>query len=308
MLQQAHADRDRASALRIEILRIEIDRLTELARTACDGLACVVEWQSASSSGTSTALVPSLSDSALGVVRSLAERHLRRAWNVAQSLHIRTGAIAAHLNGKATTPIEAVAQTNSEDDLRIISLAIAPLGRSLDQMRGAVQLANQAARAILHKQPAEESIAFWRARSSDGADRLRKVTQQRDDSAAEQELLESTVAACSKLPENKRYIGLGAALATAGGFDAWIVAIGSPEVMSIVASSHTLKLASKLDSMGVIADAQTVCRSLAAHRETGMRRAAEDSIFAQYAAYLCVPFDGGAIAAAAHEAIARRHQ
>jgi len=304
LVRQKRVDRATASTS-----QSEIKALAELAMAACDGLACMIQWKSPASHGTSTATTASFSNSALDTVIALVERRLRQAGRSDQSIYLRAGEIAAHLNGEATAPIEAAVLVSSDADMRIVSVAVAALGRSPNQMRAAAQLANEAVGKHLRELSTEESNEFWRARSSSNAERLTELTRHHEAAAAEQALIEATVAACSKVSARNRFAGLGAALAGTGPFDTWMVAIGPPEALQIVASSTPSGPRTGLKGAGVIADAIRRSTTVTGRTErTGIGKSAEDQAFAPYAAYICVPFVGGAIALAARREIAHGEQ
>ncbi len=289
------------------VIQTEVKFLTEYTIAACEGFACIIDWQSPYSSGAVTTTTASLSDSALTAVKALVERRLRRTSRSSQSIHLQAGEIAAYRNGDGVTgtPIEAMALATSDDALLIVTIVVAPLRRSISQLEATAQLANGILRARLHEASTEQSLEFWRARASANAERLTDAAKRQDAAVAEYALIESTVATCMKLSARKRFANLGATIASAGGFDAWMIAIGSPGTLQIMGSSAAFVPTPRLEVNGVIADAikrsATIIRK---PKKTKARASEEDRMFARYAAYMCVPFAGGAIALAAHEEIA----
>ena len=146
------------------------------------------------------------------------------------------------------------------------------------------------------------SLWFWRDRAATAAERLAAeraaARRERGDSGR----VERAVGAALKFAPRQRWTGLGRLFAATGPFAAWVVAVSEgaaapPRVAA--ASTRAIGAPLTADAKSALGEAirrrTTVVRSNAARR-AGARR--EDLLFKGFADYLCVPFDGGAVALA----------
>ncbi len=140
--------------------------------------------------------------------------------------------------------------------------------------------------------------------------RLERLTRSRSESSvasSERSRIDRAIVAAEKLRSRNRFAGLGALFAKLGPFDAWIIATTDDDVLRVSAVSGVLAPAAVLDAQVAHANALTHCFSRQATIVRAMRPATpavydEDRTFARFGSYVCVPFENGAIALAAHAA------
>jgi signal transduction histidine kinase len=170
------------------------------------------------------------------------------------------------------------------------------------QSEALLQLVRRQALAEIELSEEAASLWFWRDRAATATERLAAeraaAKRERGDSGR----VERALAASLKFAPPERWAGLGRLFAATGPFAAWIVAvaeggIAAPRVAA--ASTRPLGATLSLDGKSALADAirrrTTVVRSAAARRASAFH---EDRLFKSFADYLCIPFEGGAIALA----------
>jgi signal transduction histidine kinase len=285
-------------------LRKALQLVAEQAVAAGGGLVCLISWQIAESIDTVHHSADAGWDSAVAPLRALVQRRLEYAAGTYQLYHFQAGELAAHLDGQLPGGIlaQGFVSSTSADDIVIETTMLAPLGRSVDEVRALTKMTAVAGRARIEAHLSEASRKFWCDRATLNGERIALADNQRSAALAEQTLIESTVAACLKLSVRNRLADLGAAVAAVGPFDAWFVATGTLDKLRIIAASTAFVPIPQLERKGAIADAMK--RDAIVFRQPGKHPACEeDRLFAGRAEYCCAPFGSGAIALAASRKI-----
>ena len=122
-------------------------------------------------------------------------------------------------------------------------------------------------------------------------------------SAAEARALDAAAAAAQRLGRRDRLERVGAMFAGSGPFTAWIIALVDREVWRVAALSGVAASGSLAPDSALAACYQRQATILRTSENPASRAYAEDRLFEGFANYLCVPFEGGAVALAARETI-----
>jgi hypothetical protein len=283
-----------------------LQALAEQTLTASGGLACIISWQTSTSSGVVYTPVNARWCAAAGPIISLAERSIEYLTEETQPVHLPAGSIASRLDEgmRLGASIEGITCAAATRDAQVIIIVLVPLGRRLGELKALGQLTSQSALALIRADETAASLDFWRERAARNGTRIADVESQLSISTADQALIESTIGKCFKLRSRNRFADLGPLLAVTGPFEAWLIAIGAVDNLQIVAASATFIPVPQLDATGAIAKAlrrkTIVVRSPAATKTSTCE---EDRLFARYPSYLCAPFSGGVIALAASREI-----
>jgi signal transduction histidine kinase len=179
---------------------------------------------------------------------------------------------------------------------------VASSARTHDELNTSMELIARAVLSELALSSARTSLDFWR---SHGAERSRQAAGAQRELLREREAekrLNDAVASARLARPAERFNRLGELIATAAGFDQWIVAVADGAALNVAAMSpglETLELGKTNSAL-----ARSFSRRITVSRRQGLRASnafilqkyAEDKIFA--GSYVCIPFDGGAIALA----------
>jgi signal transduction histidine kinase len=170
------------------------------------------------------------------------------------------------------------------------------------QSEALLDLVRRQALAEIELSEEAASLWFWRDRAATATERLaaERATARRE--RGDSGRVERALATALKFAPRDRWAGLGRLFAATGPFAAWIVAVtdgagAAPRLAA--ASARSLNATLSLDAKSALADAMR--RRATVVRSAGVRRAGafhEDRLFKSFADYLCVPFEGGAIALA----------
>src|SRR5579863_2954761 len=191
--------------------------------------------------------------------------------------------------------------------IRATVILTAPGPSHAHDLPTAAELAATAAIAIIRACEAGESRDFWRKRTGESAERLTRSRSESSSISADRSRIERAAAAAAKLRSRNRFAGFGALFAKLGPFDAWIFSITEGEILRPTAFAGVPVPAAALDVRNSHASALTECFLRQTTILHAMRPAAqavydEDRTFARFGSYVCVPFENGAIALAAHTA------
>jgi signal transduction histidine kinase len=309
-----------------------MNALAELAATAAgSGAACLISWQRLANGGAAYAPADSRWEPALWAILGLLWRQggadgvapdfsLRKDRAITKPLALRMSAAEVALRcGRALpvqTRLEALGVACSSSPTAQASVVLlVPQGVASAQSEALLELVQRQALAELALSEEAASLWFWRDRAATAAERLaaeRAATRRERDAQAR---AERAMVAALRLKPRERWTGLGRLFAANGPFAAWIVVLvdeGTSVPRIAAASAPKLSAALKLEGRSVLGDAirrrDTIVRSIGG-RSAGARSGAsaapragsppEDRVFNGFAAYLCVPFEGGAVALAA---------
>ena len=244
---------------------------------------------------------------ALGAIQAAVERRLEPpAGPAANTVHIDTIESATLVGGAASNGrrCEVFAHSASEgvNCATIIIAALGEGGKSVFEPLMAIFCSH-----ALHIIAADEraiSRDFWRRRALESGERLARAQAELKHGLNERQRLESAVAAALKLRPRNRFAGLGSIFARLGQFDGWIVAVAEGDELETVAANAVAAPIPALDQDSALAASfrrkTTIQRSITSAQPVTFH---EDRLLANFAAYICVPFDGGAIALAARRPI-----
>jgi len=279
------------------------------AAAATGGGACLISWQRANDTGAAYAPADPGWEPALWAILGMLSRQGAsadgRGRDAAPSFALKMSAAEVTLRcGRALpvqTRLEACAVSSSASPTAHASIVmLVPHGILPAQSEALLDLVRRQALAEIQLSEEAASLWFWRDRAATATERLAAeralARRERGDSGR----VERALAAALKFAPRERWAGLGRLFAATGPFAAWIVATAqSGAAAPRVAAGSTLSAALSLDAKSALAEAMR--RQATVVRSAGGRRAGawhEDRLFHSFADYLCVPFDGGAIALA----------
>ncbi len=283
-----------------------MNTLAALAAAAAGGGACLVSWRRATGAGTAYAPAEPGWEPALWAILGMLSRQDGANGRGGDATLRMSAAEVALRCGRALpvqTRLEAYGVSSSASPTAHASIVmLVAHGMPPAPSEALLQLVRRQALAEIELSEEAASLWFWRDRAATATERLaaeRAATKrERGDSGR----VERALATALKFAPRERWAGLGRLFAASGPFAAWIVAAagGSGATPRVVAASaRSLGPALSLDEKSALADAMrrrtTVVRS-ATPRRTGILH--EDRVFKSFADYLCVPFEGGAIALA----------
>ncbi|HTT77590.1 MAG TPA: sensor histidine kinase [Candidatus Binataceae bacterium] len=293
-------------------LEVEAAVIARLALEACAGDGCLAGWQRPADSGEVRLPTGGRQDVLLDRLLAISQRtncspnepvdgsgapsiKILGLDDLAPLLH-------AHRNGDE--PAETAIAIAYGAEVRAHVLLTAPARGLASTLTSTASLA---LRALLNRIEAEsdrDARDFWREHAGANTAKFAEMARAAKASAAAVQALDSGVAAAKRLRPANRFNGLGSIIAGAGSFAAWIIALADQDKWRVAASSGVLAPSAPFKQASALA----VClqQQAAIIRSSGNGRAAnyaEDRLFAGFASYLCVPFDGGAIALAAREPI-----
>ncbi len=287
--------------------------------------ACLIAWQSPTEALTIWAAkdlpAKSLLDSLLAAVERDPRYHAHRSVGLLRLSHNELAAACDPLTrerscaavivsgASATAPstrgVGAASRATAGSAIRATVVLTAPDSARSRDLAVAAELTATAALAIIRANLADDSRDFWRKRTGESAERLATLRSELSTASSERSRIDRAVATASKLRSRNRFASLGSLFAKLGPFDAWIISIVEDETLQMSASLGVAAPIAVPDARGSHTSAMTECYRQQATivRTTPPATSAiyeEDRAFARFNSYLCVPFENGAIALAAH--------
>ena len=291
----------------------QLSALAELGTRLCDGAACLIAWQGLGEAATIRASADSRSEALLDSLLAAVERDPRynanRSGDLLRLGHRElTAAIGRRAHDMTFTAAAVAIASAGEPAARATVILIAPAGPRASDLEVAAELAARAAMGIIRSDAADASRDFWRKRTSEAADRLARSRSESSGNSSERDRIDRAVAAAEKLRPRNRFTGLGSLFAKLGPWEAWIIATAEDGALRVAAASGVLAPAATLDAQDPRGSALADCfrRQATIVRASRPARGAvygEDRTFARFGSYVCVPFENGAIALAASEAV-----
>ena len=281
------------------------------AAAAAGGGACLISWQRATDTGAAYAPADPGWEPALWAILGMLSRQGAdadgRGRNAAPSATLKMSAAEVTLRcGRALpvqTRLEACAVSSSASPTAHASIVmLVPHGILPAQSEALLDLVRRQALAEIELSEEAASLWFWRDRAATATERLAAERALARRERGNSGRVERALAAALKFAPRERWAGLGRLFAATGPFAAWIVATvqsGAAAPRVAAGSTRALSAAFSLDAKSALAEAMR--RQATVVRSAGARRAGawhEDRLFHSFADYLCVPFDGGAIALA----------
>jgi len=295
-----------AYAVPADSLAGRMNALAALAAAAIGGGACLISWRRATVTGTAYAPADPGWEPALWAILGMLSRQgvaverggdttLRMsaaevALRCGRALPVQTRLGAYGLSSPASPTVHA-------SIVMLVAQGVAPA-----QSEALLHLVRRQALAEIELSEEAASLWFWRDRAATATERLaaERAAARRD--RGDHGRVERALATALKFAPRERWTGLGRLFAATGPFAAWIVAVadgGAAVPRVAAASARSLNATLSLDGKSALADAMR--RRATVVRSAGRRRAGafhEDHLFKNFADYLCVPFEGGAIALA----------
>ena len=148
---------------------------------------------------------------------------------------------------------------------------------------------------------------FWKKRSQELEAKLAEAGRRAEQAEAARRQIEAAAAGIARLKPGELPAGIGRTVASAGPFEAWIVALCERGKLRVEAASPGAPTAALVfDAQSALCD--SFSRGTPVARLSGTPPGApyrEDRIFPRsgFSAYLCLPFESGVIALAARESI-----
>jgi signal transduction histidine kinase len=283
-----------------------MNALAALAAAALGGGACLISWQRATVTGTAYAPANPGWEPALWAILGMLSRQGATEERRGNAMLKMSAAEVALRCGRALpvqTRLEAYGVSSPPSPtvhasiVMLVAQGVAPA-----QSEALLDLVRRQALAEIELSEEAASLWFWRDRAATAAERLaaERASARRD--RGDKGRVERALAAALKFAPRERWTGLGRLFAAAGPFAAWIVAVaegGAATPRVAAASGRSLTTALSLDGKSALADAMR--RRATVVRSTTTRRAGafhEDRLFKNFTDYLCVPFEGGAVALA----------
>lgn len=285
--------------------------LAVLGRQAAGARACVVFWRAAGSEGLSAVPAALRADLAGKPLFALFDRWGEAAGRSAPAV-FTLSATETRLLGVcpegalALAGVGMTAMSEASAHAGVLLVVGAGLERA-----GVDALLRLLVEAALFWLAAEEHLAsreFWRRRAGRLGERLARERARVGEAFDLEDELERALAAAKRLRADGRLGGLATLAARLGLFPAWLVARQAEEgaKLTVVATSAGIAAPAAIPkgARSALADALgagvgVVCERTAA----GGQRYYEDRIFAGYAGYVCLPFEGGVLALASTGAL-----
>ena len=283
-----------------------MNSLAALAAAALDGGACLISWRRATVTGTAYAPADPAWEPALWAILGMLSRHGATNEQTGNAMLRMSAAEVALRCGRAMpvqTRFEAYGVSSPPSPTIHASIVMLVVhGVAPVQSEALLELVRRQALAEIELSEEAASLWFWRDRAATATERLaaERATARRD--RGDSSRVERALTAALKFAPRDRWTGLGRLFAATGPFAAWIVAVtegGSAPPRVAAASAPSLTATLRLDGKSALVDAMR--RRATVVRSAGRRRAGafhEDYLFDKFADYLCVPFEGGAIALA----------
>ena len=295
-----------AEAVPANSLAGRMNALATLSVAAIGGGACLISWQRATVTGSIHAPADPAWEPSLWAILGMLSRQGtddERSGNTmlrmsAAEVALRCGrAIPVPGRFEAYGTSSPASPTARASVVMLVAQGVAPT-----QSEALLDLVLRQAMAEIELSEEAASLWFWRDRAATATERLaaERAAARRD--RGDSGRVERALTTALKFAPRERWPGLGKLFAATGPFAAWIVAVAdggaaAPRVAAV--SPRTLSATFSLDGKSALADA--IRRRATVVRSAGARRAGafhEDHLFKNFADYLCVPFEGGAIALA----------
>ncbi len=199
--------------------------------------------------------------------------------------------------------IAASAFTDGAGAVRIAM--VAPADRARGELKASLELMARAVFAEMALAAGRGSLEFWRTH---GAERGRQAIDARRELVRERAAmnhLDKAVAAARRAQPGERFGRFGELVAAGAGFDQWVVAVADGGALTVAASSSGHKefdLGETGSALGESFRRHIVIarwRDLDATAVDRFNQLSEDRIFR--GSYVCIPFEGGAIALASRD-------
>jgi len=283
-----------------------MNTLAALGAAAVGVGACLISWQRATVTGTAYAPADPGWEPALWAILGMLSRQGvadERGGNAMLRMSAAEVSLRCGRGVPVQTRLEAygvsspTSPTIHASIVMLVAQGVAPA-----QSEALLHLVRRQALAEIELSEEAASLWFWRDRAATATERLaaERAATRRD--RGDNGRVERALAAALKFAPRERWTGLGRLFAATGPFAAWIVAVaesGAAVPRVAAASARSLSATLSLDGKSALADAMR--RRATVVRSAGRRRAGafhEDHLFKNFADYLCVPFEGGAIALA----------
>jgi signal transduction histidine kinase len=303
----------------------QLRALADLSASFCAGAACLIAWQGLGKAMIIRAATDlrsrSLLDSLFAAVQRdpryerrstgwlrFGHRDLAAACGPRPHTITAAASVSCAVGGetRAISPEASTHFSSAETLTRATVILTAPRASYSHDLAVAAELAATAAIAIIGASAAHASRDFWRTRTSETAERLGRLQSESSLASSERSRIDRAAAAAAKLRSRNRFARLASHFAKLGPFDAWIVATIDGEILRVYAVSGVLA-PTPLDGQRSHTSALTECfmrqTTIVRTTQTATRMVYdEDRIFAPFDTYVCVPFEHGAIALAAHTA------
>ena len=295
-----------AYAVPADSLAGRMNSLAALAAAALGGGACLISWQRATVTGTAYAPADPAWEPALWAILGTLSRQGATDERGGNAMLRMSAAEVALRCGRALpvqTRFEAYGvSTPPSPTVHASIVMLVAHGVAPAQSEALLHLVRRQALAEIELSEEAASLWFWRDRAATATERLaaERAAARRD--RGDSSRVERALTAALKFAPRERWTGLGRLFAATGPFAAWIVAVaegGAATPRVAATSARSLSATFSLDGKSALADAMR--RRATVVRSAGRRRAGafhEDHLFNNFADYLCVPFEGGAIALA----------
>ncbi|HLK84964.1 MAG TPA: ATP-binding protein [Candidatus Binataceae bacterium] len=290
-----------------------MNALASLAATASGGGACLILWQRATDSGSAHAPADPGWEPALWAILGMLSRQgagdgRGHGAGAALNATFRMSAAEVSLRCGRALPgqmrLEAYGVASSASPTAHASIVIlAPQGTAPAQGEALLHLVRRQALAEIELSEEAASLWFWRDRAATATERLAAERASARRERGGDARIERALGALVKLGPRERWARLGRLFASSGPFAAWAVATAASDANASpgVAAASMRDAGEALVIEGRSALAETIRRRVVFVRSAAGRRVGdfcEDRWFREFADYLCVPFEGGAIALA----------
>ncbi len=196
--------------------------------------------------------------------------------------------------------IAASAFTDGVSAVRIAM--VARPDRARGELEASLELIARAVFAEMALAATRASLEFWRIHGAESGRQAAGAKRElaRERSAAKQ--LDEALAAARRAPPNERFGRFGELVAGGAGFDQWVVAVADGGAMTVAASSTGHKEFDLGETAGALWESFRRRIVIARWRDRGAasvdraNQSSADRIFG--GSYVCIPFEGGAIALA----------
>jgi signal transduction histidine kinase len=284
----------------------QFEALARLALAGCAGVGFIATWRSGSRSGTLRLPSGSRWGNALNSVLSAAGCIFESSGS-SSSIHLGPAQLVplfGRLDGSGQR-FNAVAVKRVFGAGQVVVAIVSLHGRAFAEIEAVALLTADRFLEIANADDQLYERGFWRRRALAIGERLARKTSELSSFLANNRKLDHAVAGASRLRGRNRFSGLLSIAAALGEFDAGIVAIAGKAAPQVVGALATAVPFLSLAEESAIAD--SIRRKSSISHYPGLGRVVtypEDRIFAKFPGYVCVPFEGGGFALAAHQPIA----
>jgi signal transduction histidine kinase len=286
-----------------------MNALASLAATAFGASACLISWHRATGKGAAYAPTDPAWEPALWAILGMLSRQSSANGRAEAKLGVpfKMSAPEVALRCGRALPVqirlEAFGISSSASPTAHASIVmLTPQGIPPSQSEALLHLVRRQALAEIELSEEAASLWFWRDRAASASEQLaaERAAARRD--RGDGQRIDRAVAAALKFGVRERWAGLGRLFAAGGPFSSWIVAVsegrsGAPRIAA--ASTRSLAAESKITGNSALAEAirrgVTVVGSAANSRTSATL---ETRLFRGVADFICIPFEGGAVALA----------